>query len=220
MRKLISLINISKTYNSRRILKDLNIDIGEGDYICILGQSGVGKSTLLNIIGLIEVFDNGASYLDGLLMKSKNINRYGRIRNEYFGFVFQDYFLLKKLTVKENIMLPLIYSKKAKSILESELQKLLKLLQIEHLIDRKADALSGGEKQRVAIARALITNPRILICDEPTGNLDFVNTQIIMDILKRINQNGTTIILVTHDKRLSFNANLVYNITENGMVRV
>jgi ABC-type lipoprotein export system ATPase subunit len=201
------------------ILDNLNVEINEGDFIFIIGDSGAGKSTLINIIGLLEDFELGKYHFNNLIINEVGKNKKAELRNSLFGFVFQMYYLLEGVTCRDNILLPTLYSSNADSLKANEyLKKLAKMINITHLLDRTPDTLSGGEKQRVAIARALINQPRVLICDEPTGNLDEKNTIIIMDLLKKINKSGVTIIIVTHDLELCKYGNTTFKL-ESGVMK-
>jgi len=211
---MISLRNICKSYGGKLILKNVNIEINEGEFISIIGNSGVGKSTLLNIIGLLETIDDGDYYLNGKKIVNTKISNYYKYRSNYFGFIFQLFYLIPNLTVKDNILLPIIYSNK--KITNVKINDLAINLQINHLLNEHVDYLSGGEKQRVAIARALINEPKIILCDEPTGNLDETNTEEVMKILKNEAKKGKTIILVTHDLRIARRTDAIYQIKKNG----
>ncbi|SES86254.1 ABC transporter ATP-binding protein [Anaerobranca gottschalkii] len=193
MKTIIQLNNITKGYNDRQILTGINIQVKEGDFIAIVGKSGAGKSTLMNILGLVEYWDEGEYIYRGISLKNK-YDHY-KIRLEEIGFVFQNYNLISSLSCRENILLPtLYYGGQTK-----ELEKLAEQLNISHLLDTSVKVLSGGEKQRVGIARALILNPKLIIADEPTGNLDEENKLIVLDLLEKANENGCSIILITHD---------------------
>ena len=210
---MIDIVNVTKTYSNKLILSKINLHITEGQFIIITGNSGAGKSTLLNIIGLLEDFDEGE-----YLLFEKSVNRYknkqlANFRSKYFGFIFQLFYLIPNFTVRDNILLPSLYSKDDEL---NDIVSLAKKLNIDHILYEKVDYLSGGEKQRVAIARALINKPKILICDEPTGNLDKVNTEKVMRILKEQIKTGVTVILVTHDDQLFKYSDDIYLINENG----
>ncbi|HEY8365223.1 MAG TPA: ABC transporter ATP-binding protein [Haloplasmataceae bacterium] len=207
LEKIIELKNINKSYGSHNVFHDLNLTIDRNDFIMIMGKSGCGKSTLLNILGLFDKPDKGDYFLLG-----ENITNYKRkhqLRNEMFGFVFQMYYLVDDYTVIDNILLPIYYSPK-KTIDEEKVTDLLKKMDIYHLKDKAVKYLSGGEKQRVAILRAIINEPQIIFCDEPTGNLDSENTNIIINFLQEQNQKGKTIVMVTHDSNLIDKAKKVY----------
>lgn len=210
---MIKLINLQKSYGNKMVLKSVNLEVKRGEFISIVGESGTGKSTLLNIIGLLETFDSGDYYFKDQRINPKKIVSLNQFRLHHIGFVFQMFYLLPKLTVKDNILLSTLYGSKPIDY-NLRLENLVKMLKIDDLLEEKAEYLSGGEKQRVAIARALLNNPDVLICDEPTGNLDVKNTDIVFDILKAINREGTTVIIVTHDLNLAKKTDKVYHLSE------
>lgn len=205
---VLELKNICKNYSTKtetlEIIKNLNLQIEEGDFISILGQSGSGKTTLLNLIGLLDSPTSGNIYIDNenISVNSSNIDL---VRNKKIGFVFQFHYLLPEFTALENVMIPALtqdYSKKKE--IEKRALELLKEVGIDHRANHKPTELSGGEKQRVAIARALINNPKILLLDEPTGNLDNETSEKIFNIFKQINsKKRQTIITVTHSRELA-----------------
>ena len=203
---MIKLENISKSFNDKIVLDNINLEIKNGEFVSITGNSGRGKSTLLNIIGLLEKPDSGNVIIDNKNIKYDNEKLCNEIRGKEIGFVFQFFHLIPKTTVKFNLEVGLIYNKSKNTY---DIKKILEELKIENLINTKVDVLSGGEKQRVAFARAIINNPKILICDEPTGNLDEMNSDIIMDLLKKENQKGRTIIVITHDMRVARQADRI-----------
>lgn len=205
---VLELKNVCKNYSTKtetlEIIKNLNLQIEEGDFISILGQSGSGKTTLLNLIGLLDSPTSGDIYIDNekISVNSANIDL---IRNKKIGFVFQFHYLLPEFTALENVMIPALtqdYSKKNE--IEKRALELLKEVGVDHRANHKPTELSGGEKQRVAIARALINNPKILLLDEPTGNLDNETSEKIFNIFKQINsKKRQTIITVTHSRELA-----------------
>lgn len=205
---VLELKNICKNYSTKtetlEIIKNLNLQIEEGDFISILGQSGSGKTTLLNLIGLLDSPTSGNIYIDSenISVNSSNIDL---VRNKKIGFVFQFHYLLPEFTALENVMIPALtqdYSKKKE--IEKRALELLKEVGVDHRANHKPTELSGGEKQRVAIARALINNPKILLLDEPTGNLDNETSEKIFNIFKQINsKKRQTIITVTHSRELA-----------------
>lgn len=203
----IELIGIEKKYREN-VLDGISLKIESGEYISIIGKSGAGKTTLMNIIGLIENADKGIIKFNNIEINSK---RSSNIRLNEIGFVYQSYNLLLNYSGKDNILLPTIYSKKK----YDNMMRLAEDLDIVDLLDEKVDRLSGGEKQRVAIARALILNPSLIIADEPTGNLDEINKNRVLQILRDENEKGRTIIVITHDKEVAKNAKKVYEL-KNG----
>lgn len=203
----IELKNITKAYD-RPVLKDINLTINNDSYITIVGKSGSGKSTLMNILGLIEEYDEGVYTFNGeKIRKGKD---YSTIRSESIGFIFQSYNLIPTMTCMENIVLPLQYSKKP----IEEFDIVIDLLKIRDLLQKPVVYLSGGERQRVAIARALILNPSLIIADEPTGNLDSGNRDIVLEILANENRKGRAIVMITHDTEIAMNAKNVYTLEE------
>lgn len=205
---VLELKNICKNYSTKtetlEIIKNLNLKIEEGDFISILGQSGSGKTTLLNLIGLLDSPTSGEIYIDNEII-SVNSSNIDSVRNKKIGFVFQFHYLLPEFTALENVMIPALtqdYSQKKE--IEKRAFELLKEVGVDHRAHHKPTELSGGEKQRVAIARALINNPKILLLDEPTGNLDNETSEKIFNIFKQINnKKRQTIITVTHSRELA-----------------
>lgn len=202
---MIKINNLSKSYNNGikvQALKEVNLDIERGEFILIVGKSGSGKSTLLNILGCMDTYDTG-EYL--FLDKNvKNLSSYelAKFRNQNVGFVFQSFQLINELTVSENIEMPMGIAGMEKGERKKRVEELLEMVELKEKADCKPLQLSGGQQQRIAIARALANNPNILLCDEPTGNLDEMNGIRIMELLKKLNRQGATIIMVTHDLTL------------------
>jgi len=200
---MISLNNVHKSYvtgnNSLHVLKGIDIEIHEGEFVSIMGSSGSGKSTLLNILGILDNYDEGSYYLNGKLVKNMSEKQAARLRNELVGFVFQSFNLISFKNAMENVALPLYYQgvnrRKRNKLAMEYLDKLGLLEWAEHM----PNELSGGQKQRIAIARSLISQPKIIFADEPTGALDTGTSYEVMEILKTINEEGITIILVTHE---------------------
>lgn len=188
----LKLEHIQKSY-TRPVLTDVNLSVFNESYIAILGKSGSGKSTLLNILGLVESFDSGEYCFNGV--KIRQAKDYAKLRLENVGFIFQAYNLIPTLSCAENILLPTLYSSKK----QRDFDELVELLDIKPLLEQKVTTLSGGEKQRVAIARSLILDPGIILADEPTGNLDPYNKEIVFDLLQKENKRGCAVVLITHD---------------------
>ena len=207
--EILRLENIEKYYSGSvdklHIIRNLNLSVEEGEFISILGRSGSGKSTLLNVIGLLDKIDDGKIFIDGKEVDVLSDVEKDRLKNRMLGFVFQFHYLLPEFTALENVMLPALiddFSNKAE--IEKRAMELLKSVGLEERVHHKPSQLSGGEKQRVAIARALINSPKILLADEPTGNLDEETSETIFNILRNINKNRKqTIIVVTHSKDLA-----------------
>ena len=208
-KEILKLENVEKKYSGGveelHIINDLTFSVEEGEFISILGRSGSGKSTLLNIIGLLDKVDGGKIFIDGQEVDRLSEEERDRLKNQMIGFVFQFHYLLPEFTALENVMLPALlnnFSKRAE--VEKRAKELLDKVGLSARENHKPSQLSGGEKQRVAIARALINSPKILLADEPTGNLDEETSEMIFKILKDINKNEKqTIIVVTHSKDLA-----------------
>ena len=208
-KEILKLENVEKKYSGGveelHIINDLTFSVEEGEFISILGRSGSGKSTLLNIMGLLDKVDGGKIFIDGQEVDKLSEEERDRIKNQMIGFVFQFHYLLPEFTALENVMLPALlnnFSKRAE--VEKRAKELLDRVGLSARENHKPSQLSGGEKQRVAIARALINSPKILLADEPTGNLDEETSEMIFKILKDINKNEKqTIIVVTHSKDLA-----------------
>ena len=200
----LQLKHIQKSY-LRPVLSDVNLDVTNDSYVTIVGKSGSGKSTMLNILGLVEGYDRGEYWFNGKLIR--NGIDYSRLRLENIGFIFQSYNLIPTLSCKENILLPTIYNRHNQ---EQSFDELVELLDLGPLLSQRVTTLSGGEKQRVAIARSLILDPCLILADEPTGNLDPKNRDIIMNLLRLEHEKGRGIILITHDMQIAQEADTVY----------
>ena len=202
--KIIEAIDISKTFVDPievKVLKEVNFSIDKGDFVSIMGKSGCGKSTLLYILSTMDTAFSGDLRIDGISMKNKKDAELARIRNEKIGFVFQFHYLLNEFSVIKNVMLPgLKLNKLAKEEIEHNAYEKLKILGIENEALKKPNQISGGQKQRVAIARAMINNPVIIMGDEPTGNLDKKNGEIVFSIFKELAEEyNQSLLIVTHD---------------------
>lgn len=189
---LLEIKGLHKAYD-RKILNGIDLSLRRGEYVFIVGASGAGKSTLMNIVGLLEPFDSGDYIYDGKKISSEKERSV--IRKNEIGFIFQSFHLLPTMTTRENILLPCMYSTKV----PLDLDQIAERLAISHLFHQYPDQLSGGERQRVAIARCLITDPRLLLADEPTGNLDPENRDRVLEILREEHRKGKSVILITHD---------------------
>ena len=214
---MIKIENLVKKYDNgfteNVIFNGFDVAIEDGEFVAIHGRSGCGKSTLLNIIGLIDSMSEGTYMLDGKDISKLTPSEYAVIRNRDIGFIFQAFHLLQDESVIYNVSLPMKYAKVDKASRKERAEALLKLVGLEGKENNKALQLSGGEMQRVAVARALANNPKYILADEPTGNLDIENSDKIMDLLKTINEkNGSTIIMVTHDEELLKYADRVINL--------
>lgn len=204
---LVEMKNICKDYpqgrDTVRVLKDVCLQVEEGDYLAIMGPSGSGKSTLMNIIGCLDIQSSGEYLLDGEDLKTADSDRLAEVRNKLLGFVFQGFFLLPKMSAVDNVALPLMYAGVPKKQRKELAQAALKIVGLEDRMDFKPNQLSGGQCQRVAIARAIVGKPRLLLADEPTGALDTASGNQIMEIFDRLNVEGTSIIMITHEHEIA-----------------
>jgi putative ABC transport system ATP-binding protein len=204
---MIRIEKLHKSYpigkDSLHVLKGIDLHIKEGEFVSIMGSSGSGKSTLLNIVGLLDIHDEGDYFLDGQLIKDMNEKKAALLRNKFLGFIFQSFNLISYKTAVENVALPLYYKGMArKERLEVALEYLEKV-GLKEWAHHLPNELSGGQKQRVAIARALVTNPKVVLADEPTGALDSTTTDNVMDLLKDINDEGMTVFVITHEEEVA-----------------
>ena len=188
------------------VLKDVNLIIDEGDYVAIMGPSGSGKSTFMNILGCLDRPTKGEYKLDNQSVKSLNGNELAKLRNKTIGFVFQGFNLLSRSSLLDNVSLPLVYASDTKSARDEKSKKLLEKVGLGHYLHSKPNQISGGQQQRVAIARALVNKPRIILADEPTGNLDSKTSEEIMALFDSLNKEGITIIIVTHENDIADHA--------------
>lgn len=208
----LELRHLKKTY-TRPVLVDVNLEVTNDSYVTIVGKSGSGKSTMLNILGLLENCSGGEYIFNGIPIV--NGVDYSRLRLENIGFIFQSYNLIPTLSCKENILLPLLYNKHNAV---QDFDELVELLDLQPLLSQRVNTLSGGEKQRVAIARALILDPCLILADEPTGNLDPKNRDLIMQLLRREHEKGRGVILITHDMEVARSADTIY-LLQDGMLQ-
>lgn len=207
---MIEVKNLSKIYNIGKetlyALDNISLTVNNGEFAAIVGPSGSGKSTLMNILGCLDIPSKGDYILDGKSVSSLNDDALAEIRNEKIGFIFQKYNLLTKLNVYENVEIPLIYQGIGSSERKRRINEALDKVDLSSRIHHKPSELSGGQQQRVAIARALVTNPSVLLADEPTGALDSKTGREVLDILKGLHKSGRTIILITHDLSIAAEA--------------
>lgn len=214
---MIHLSDINKTYPGAvplHVLKGINLDIDRGELVSIMGASGSGKSTLLNILGILDSYDTGEYVLDGTLIKNLSENRAAELRNKLIGFVFQSFNLINYKDAMENVALPLFYQgvpRRKRNKLALEQLDRMGLKEWSHHLPSE---LSGGQKQRVAIARALITNPAIILADEPTGALDSKTSVEVMKIFRQLNDEGMTTVIVTHDPNVGAQTNRIIRISD------
>ena len=201
---MIDVSDIVKTYKTGHleltVLKGLNLSVKEGDYVAFMGPSGSGKSTLMNILGCLDSLTSGKYILDNQDVSTIKGDALAEVRNKKIGFVFQTFNLLPKMTAVENVALPALYAGVKKNERIKRATEALESVGLGERIHHKPSEMSGGQRQRVAIARAIINNPRILLADEPTGNLDSKSGEEVLEIFKKLNDNGTTIVMVTHEE--------------------
>ena len=210
---MIELKGITKTYKKNgslevNVLQGIDLEIRKGEFVAIMAPSGMGKSTLMNIIGCLDRPSGGQYFLDGTEVVNMNDDQLSRTRNKKIGFVFQSFNLLPKTTALENVELPLIYSPEDVD-LKAKAKAALEAVGLGDRIDHVPSELSGGQQQRVAIARALVNDPALILADEPTGNLDSVSSHEVMNIFRKLNQEGRTIVLVTHEPDVAEAANRI-----------
>ena len=218
---MIEIKNVYKTYNLGKsnaftALKDVSLTINDGEMVAIIGKSGAGKSTLMHIIGCIDGFEKGEYILNGQNISKMSEKKSAAIRNKEIGIVLQDFVLMEQYSVIENVLMPLYFSKNAGKRNEREKRavEILKRLEMDELLNKKVNQLSGGQKQRVAIARAMINHPGILLADEPTGALDVKTSEEIMGVFKKLNEQGTTVIIITHDMEVAAKCDRVVEISD------
>lgn len=204
---IIKLDNITKIYDTGaekvKALKNINLGIKKGEFVAIIGSSGSGKSTMMNILGCLDVANEGKYFLDGIDISLLNDNEIAEIRNKKIGFVFQSFNLLSKLTALENVEVPMVYSGIKIKDRQKRAFEALERVGLADRVRHRPNELSGGQKQRVAIARSLVNNPKVILADEPTGNLDSNSEKEIMDIFKKLNEEGVTVIMVTHEPEIA-----------------
>ena len=204
---MINLTNIHKTYyteaTSLHVLKGIDLTINNGEFVSIMGSSGSGKSTLLNILGILDTYDEGEYRLNGTLIKNLSEKQAAQYRNELIGFVFQSFNLINFKNAMENVALPLYYKNIGRKKRNMIAMEYLDKMGLKDWATHYPSEMSGGQKQRVAIARALISNPKVILADEPTGALDSKTTEEVMEVLRQVNQEGITTIIVTHEKSVA-----------------
>jgi putative ABC transport system ATP-binding protein len=202
---MIKTVNLTKIFRTDEVettaLNNVSFNIKSGEFVAIMGPSGCGKSTLLNILGLLDNPSGGEYFFNGDEVSRFNERQRARMRKENIGFVFQNFNLIDELTVFENVELPLIYLGLSATERKRRVGEALEQMQITHRRKHFPLQLSGGQQQRVAVARAVVANPKLILADEPTGNLDSANGEEVMNLLERLNQQGTTLIIVTHSQR-------------------
>lgn len=214
---MIQLKGICKSYprpdeGPLQVLKNIEINIGEGEYVAIVGPSGSGKSTLMNILGLLDRPDVGEYLLDGEAVEGLSAKKLAKLRNQKIGFVFQQFHLLPRTSAIENVEIPLVYSNADNP--EQRAKAALEQVGLGDRLKHSPEELSGGQQQRVAIARALVTDPELILADEPTGNLDKASGEELMDLFQKLNDDGRTIVVITHDENLAKRAKRVVRIDD------
>lgn len=225
---MIKIKNLEKYYSTEELqtiaLNKLSFEVKAGEFVAIMGPSGCGKSTLLNILGLLDDADGGSFVFNGTEVINHNERKRANIRKHNIGFVFQSFNLIDQLTVFENVELPLIYTGMKKYDRKKKVEEVLEKMQIMHRRKHFPQQLSGGQQQRVAVARAVVNNPKLILADEPTGNLDSSNGNEVMDLLIELNDQGATIIMVTHSEHdAKFSHRIIrmldgQKVTENSLV--
>ena len=219
---MIQIQNLKKSFRTEEVetlaLNGVNLKVAEGEFVAIMGPSGCGKSTLLNIIGMLDNPTEGSYEFAGHRVEGLKESQRTQLRKGNLGFVFQSFNLIDELTVYENVELPLIYLKMSKSERREKVNTVLERMKMAHREKHFPQQLSGGQQQRVAIARAVVTNPKLILADEPTGNLDSKNGIEVMNLLTELNQEGTTIVMVTHSDHDSHYAHRVINLFDGQIV--
>ena len=219
---MITISNLEKVYRTEEVetkaLNKVSLEVKEGEFVAIMGPSGCGKSTLLNILGLLDEPDGGSFQFMGTEISKFNERNRADLRKKNLGFVFQSFNLIDELTVFENLELPLIYLGVGAAERKEKVEKVLEKMQIMHRRNHFPQQLSGGQQQRVAVARAVINNPKLILADEPTGNLDSSNGNEVMELLTELNEAGTTVIMVTHSEHDSRYAHRIIRLLDGEVV--
>lgn len=221
---MISIKNLTKIYNRGKsnefeALHGISLEIGDGELVVITGRSGAGKSTLLHILACIDDYQSGELRIDGTLVKGLSDRQYACIRNEKVGMVMQDFALVCDMTALENVMIPLDFAKGKKADKKQKALAALKAAGVEELAKKPCSKLSGGQKQRVAVARAIAGEPSVILADEPTGALDSKTADEIMQLFKSLNEQGRTVIIVTHDKSVAMQCGRVIEISDGKVIQ-
>lgn len=215
---MITIQNLHKSYhmgkNSLHVLKGINFSVSEGEMVAIMGSSGSGKSTLLNILGILDEADEGTYHLDGTLIKNLNEKVAARYRNKFLGFIFQSFNLINYKTALDNVAMPLYYQGVKRNIRTEKAMHYLEKVGLANWASHLPNELSGGQKQRVAIARALASDPKVLLADEPTGALDTKTSYEVMELIQDINDEGKTILIVTHEEDIAHMTKRIVNLKD------
>jgi len=219
---MIKIKKLNKKFRTEDVetlaLNNINLEVKKGEFTAIMGPSGCGKSTLLNILGMLDGSSEGSYQFNGEEVGGFNEKQFAELRKSNIGFVFQKFNLIDELTVEENVELPLIYLKIDKKERKTRVEQVLERMDIDHRAKHFPKQLSGGQQQRVAISRAVVTNPKLILADEPTGNLDSKNGIEVMNLLSELNKDGATIIMVTHSDRDAKYADRVVNLLDGEVV--
>ena len=218
---MIELNDITKTFGNGEmttpVLKGISFTIDQGEYVAIMGTSGTGKSTLMNILGLLDRASGGRYLLDGTDVTELDDRQLSRLRNKKLGFVFQQFHLLERTSARKNVLLPMVYADEYPDEADERAEQALVTVGLAERVDYRPNELSGGQQQRVAIARALINDPELILADEPTGNLDRRSGLEVLDVFKRLHAQGRTILLVTHDQAVAEHAGRVIVLRDGGV---
>ena len=215
---MIQLHDLTKVYRTAELettaLNKVNLEISSGEFIAVMGPSGCGKSTLLNVLGMLDSPTSGSYRFLDQDVAGRSERELAGIRKSNIGFIFQSFNLIDELSVRENVQLPLLYQKVPTAEREARVQAVLEQVNIAHRADHRPQQLSGGQQQRVAVARAVVTNPALILADEPTGNLDSTNGEEVLSLLNTLNEDGTTIVMVTHDTTHADHASRIVNMLD------
>jgi len=215
---MINVSHISKIYKTELLetvaLSDISFDVKKGEFVAIMGPSGSGKSTLMHILGALDLPSSGTYILDGENVEKLTDDELADIRNRKIGFIFQAFNLLPRTTAMKNVMLPMMYAGVPKEEREARAKKYLEMVGLGHRLEHTSNQLSGGQQQRVAIARALVVNPSILLADEPTGNIASAQAEEIMEIFQKLNDEGHTVVMITHEPDIAEHARRIIHIRD------
>lgn len=220
---MIQLNHVSKIYKSGEVetvaLSDISFEIKRGEFVAIMGPSGSGKSTLMHILGALDLVTSGEYMLDGELVSKLSDDELADIRNRKIGFIFQAFNLLPRTTALKNVMLPMVYAGIPKEERIEKAKKYLEMVGLKDRMEHTSNQLSGGQQQRVAIARGLVMNPAILLADEPTGNIASSQAEEVMDLFKKLNDDGHTIVMITHEPDIANHAERIISIKDGKLVK-
>ena len=219
---MIKLNNVNKVYRTKELettaLNDVSLEIQPGEFVAVMGPSGCGKSSLLNVVGMIDTLDGGDYFFDEQNIATLPESKLVKVRRKHLGFIFQSFNLIEDLSVYENVELPLLYLDVPKAQRKTRVREVLELVGLEARTKHRPAQLSGGQQQRVAVARAVVTDPKLILADEPTGNLDSKNGEEVMEMLTVLNEQGATIMMVTHSAEQAKQAHRVINMLDGRVV--